>query len=137
VGGATSTVVRRRSAMRMNRALLLAAVFALSPLDGVAGEKQIVTVEELAGSWQGWITRGEDQEHATMYVSADGSYRSLTTGGASTEGKFYLQEGKLLYRSSRTTGTVSLSEDQGKTVLRVMPADPAYGAGSAEYERVE
>src|SRR5206468_10437337 len=27
LGGATSTVVRRRSAMRMNRALLLAAVF--------------------------------------------------------------------------------------------------------------
>ena len=39
-----------------------------------------------------------------MYVSADGSYRSLTTGGASTEGKFYL---------------------------------PTYGAGSAEYERIE
>ena len=63
-----------------------------------------------------------------------GSYRSLTTGGASTEGKFYLQDGKLLYRSSRTTGTASLSEGQGKTVLRVMPADPTYGAGSAEYE---
>ena len=32
----------------MHRALLLAAVFALSPLDGVAGEKQIVDVKELA-----------------------------------------------------------------------------------------
>jgi len=67
--------------MRMNSA---------STLDGDAGEKQIVAVEELAGSWQGWVTRGEGQEHAAMYVSADGSYRSLTTGGASTEGKFYL-----------------------------------------------
>jgi hypothetical protein len=123
--------------MRTNRALLLAAVLALSPLDGVAGEKQIVAVEELAGSWQGWVTRGERREHATLYVSADGSYRSLTAGGATTEGKFYLRDGKLLYRSSRTTGTASLSEDQGTIVLTVMPADPAYGAGSARYERIK
>jgi len=33
----------------MHLALLLAAVFAVSPLDGVAGEKQIVDVKELAG----------------------------------------------------------------------------------------
>src|SRR5262249_33922951 len=102
--GATATIERRRSAMRTSGAVLLAAVLALSPLDGVAGDKQIAAVEELAGSWQGWITRGEGRERATMYVSADGSYRSLTKDGASTEGKFYLQDGKLLYRSSRTTG---------------------------------
>ena len=36
-----------------NRALLLAAVFALSTLDGVAEERQIVDVKELAGSWRG------------------------------------------------------------------------------------
>jgi hypothetical protein len=124
--------------MRMSSAVFLAAVLALSTLDGVAGEKQLVDVKELAGTWQGWVTRGDGHERATMYVSDDGSYRSLTTDGAYTEGKFYLQDGTLRYRSSRTTGTASLSEDQGKTVLRVMPADPMYGAGSsAEYERVE
>jgi len=124
--------------MRMSSAVFLAAVLALSTLDGVAGEKQLVDVKELAGTWQGWVTRGDGHERATMYVAADGSYRSLTTDGAYTEGKFYLQDGTLRYRSSRTTGTASLSEDQGKTVLRVMPADPMYGAGSsAEYERVE
>jgi len=128
---------RRRSAMRMHRALLLAAVFALSPLDGVAGEKQVVDVKELAGSWQGWVTREEGQERATLIVSADGSYRALTTHGATTEGKFYLQDGKLRYRSSRTTGTASLSEDQGKTVLTVMPGDSEYKTGRAQYERVK
>src|SRR3989442_11262299 len=128
---------RRRSAMRMHRALLLAAVFALSPLDGVAGEKQVVDVKELAGSWQGWVTREEGQERATLIVSADGSYRALTTHGATTEGKFYLQDGKLRYRSSRTIGTASLSEDQGKTMLTVMPEDPKYQTGRAEYERVK
>jgi hypothetical protein len=34
--------------MRMPSALLLAAMF---PLEGVAGEKLVVDVKELAGSW--------------------------------------------------------------------------------------
>src|SRR5215510_14359762 len=122
---------RRRSAMRMYLAILVAAVFAVSPLDGVAEEKQIVDVKELAGSWQGWVTREQGQERATLIVSTDGSYRALTT-----DGKFYLQDGKLRYRSSRTTGTASLSEDQGKTMLKVMPENSYYKTGRAEYERV-
>jgi len=62
---------RRRSAMRMRRALLLAAVFAPSTLDGVAEEKQIVDVKELARSWRGWVTEVAGDEWATMNVSAD------------------------------------------------------------------
>ena len=123
--------------MRMHLALLLAAVFAVSPLDGVAGEKQIVDVKELAGSWQGWVTAVSGQERATMIVQADGSYKASTTRGSTSEGKFYLQDGKLRYRSSRTTGTARLSEDQGKTTLTVMPEDPNYQTGKAEYERVK
>jgi hypothetical protein len=123
--------------MRMHLPLLLVVVVALSPLDGVAAETQIGDVKELAGSWQGWVTREQGRERATMIVTADGSYRAMTTGGSSTEGKFYLQDGKLRYRSSRTTGTASLSEDQGKTVLTMAPVDPTYAAGSAEYERVK
>jgi hypothetical protein len=115
--------------------LLLAAVFAVSPLDGVAGEKQIVDVKELAGGWRGWVTTESGQERATMNVQADGSYKASTTRGSTSEGKFYLQDGKLQYRSSRTTGTARLSEDQGKTTLTVMPADPNYG--KAEYEQVK
>jgi hypothetical protein len=103
-------------------ALFLAAVWVLFPLDG--GEKQITDVKELAGRWQGWVTRERAQDHATMIVSEDGSYRSLTTHGASTEGSFYLHDGTLRYRSSRTTGTATLSEDQGKIVLTLVPADP-------------
>jgi hypothetical protein len=61
----------------------------------------------------------------------------LTARGAITEGKFYLQDGELRYRSSRTTGAASLSEDQGKTVLTVKPADPKYHTGRTEYERVK
>ena len=129
----------------MHRALLLAAVFALSPLDGVAGEKQIVDVKELAGSWRGWVNEVPGDEWATMNVSADGSYKASTISGT-TVGKLYLQAGKLRYRSSRTTplampsaevlGTASVSEDKGKTVLMLMPDDPNY-LGRAEYERVK
>jgi len=129
----------------MHRALLLAAVFALSPLDGDAGEKQIVDVKELAGSWRGWVNEVPGDEWATMNVSPDGSYKASTISG-STVGKFYLQAGKLRYRSSRTTplampsaevlGTASVSEDKGKTVLMLMPDDPNY-LGRAEYERVK
>jgi hypothetical protein len=123
--------------MRMHLPLLLVVVVALSPLDGFAGETQIGDVKELEGSWQGWLTREQGRERALMIVIADGSYRATTTAGSSTEGKFYLQDGKLLYRSSRTTGTVSLSEDQDKTMLTMTPGEPTYGAGRAEYERVK
>jgi hypothetical protein len=80
-----------------------------------------------------------------MNVSADGSYNASTIS-VTTVGKFYLQAGKLRYRSSRTTplampsaevlGTASVSEDNGKTVLTLMPEDPNY-LGRAEYERVK
>lgn len=130
--------------MRMPRALLLAAVFVLSALDGVAGEKHIADVKELAGSWRGWVNEVPGDEWATMNVSADGSYKATTISG-STVGKFYLQAGKLQYRSRRTTplampsaevlGTASVSEDEGKTVLTLMPEDPNY-LGRAEFERV-
>jgi hypothetical protein len=123
--------------MRMPLALFLAALFSMSPLDGVAGEKQVLDVNELAGSWRGWVTAEQGQERATMIVSADGSYKASTTRGSTSEGKFYLQDGKLLYRSSRTTGTARLSEDQGKTTLTVIPEDPSTSTGQAEYERVK
>ena len=72
-----------------------------------------------------------------MIIQADGTYKASTTRGTLSEGTFYLQDGKLRYRSSRTTGTASLSEDQGKTMLTVMPADSYYKTGKAEYERVK
>ena len=37
--------------IRMHSALLLAGMFAVFPLEGVAGGKLVVDVKELAGSW--------------------------------------------------------------------------------------
>ena len=87
--------------MKRRLALLLAALFAVSPLAGFAAEKQVKDVKELAGSWQGWVTE-QTQERANMVVQADGKYKASTTRGLTTEGQFYLQDGKLLYRSSRS-----------------------------------
>ena len=121
--------------MKMRLALVVAAMFALSPLDGVAGEKQVVDVKELAGSWRGWVTGEQGDERASMIVQADGTYKASTPRGLTSEGQFYVHDGKLRYRSSRTTGTARLSEDKGKTILTVMPEDPTYGR--ADYERVK
>ena len=123
--------------MRWHLALLLVASFAASPLDGVAGEKQVVDVKELTGSWRGWVRAESGQERATMVVQADGTYKASTTRGTLTEGQFYLRDGKLRYRSTRTTGTANLSEDQGKTILTVMPEDPTSDTGRTKYERVK
>jgi hypothetical protein len=119
--------------MKRKLALLLAALFVVSPLAGSAAEKQVKDVKELAGSWQGWVTE-QTQERANMVVQADGKYKAATTRGATTEGQFFLQDGKLRYRSSRTTGTATLSEDKGKTTLSVIADNPDYG--KAEYERI-
>jgi len=117
--------------------VLLAAAFALSPLAGVAGEKKVSDVKELAGSWRGWVTGEQGDERANMTVSADGRYKASTISGSTTEGQFYHQDGKLRYRSSRTTGEASLLEDKGKMTLKVLPEDPNYRTGSAQYERVK
>ena len=123
--------------MRWCLALLLAGSFAASPADGVAGEKQIVDVKELAGSWRGLVSTGSGQERATMIVQPDGTYTASTTHGTLSEGSFYLRDGKLRYRSTRTTGTANLSEDRGKTILTVIPEDPTSDTGRTKYERVK
>ncbi len=123
--------------MKWHLALFLAASFAASPLDGVAGEKQIANVKELAGSWRGLVKTEFGREGATMVVDEDGTYKASTMRGTLTQGTFYLRDGKLRYQSTRTTGRASLSEDQGKTVLTMMPVDPTADTGRTEYERVK
>ena len=131
--------------MRAHLVLLLASLFALSPLYGIAEEKQIADVKELAGSWQGWVRTEFGRERATMVIQEDGTYKASTTRGTLTEGSFYLRDGKLRYRSTRTMGTATLSEGQGKTILTVMPTggptgtprDPTADTGRSEYERVK
>jgi len=123
--------------MRINVVLFLAAAFALLPFQGLAADKPIQDVKELAGNWQGWVTAEVGDERATMIVQEDGKYKAATTRGTQSEGQFYLQDGKLMYRSSRTAGMANLTEEGGKTTITILPNDPSYRTGSARYERVK
>ena len=124
--------------MRMCQAFVLAVVLALSPLYGFAEEKKVSDVKELAGSWTGWVTtRDQGDERGSMTVMPDGSYKAATINGSTTEGQFYLQNGKLMYRSSRTTGAAKLTEDKGRTTLTQIPDDPNFRTGTGRYERVK
>ena len=121
--------------------VLVALVFAVSPLAALAAEKQITDIKQLAGTWQGWVTSQlSGSERVLMTIKEDGSYQASTErdGGTLTVGKYYLQGGKVRYRSSRTEGTVVISEDKGKTTLTLSPEgsfNPV--TGPATYERVK
>jgi hypothetical protein len=118
-------------------ALVVSLAFITLPLAGVAADKQITDVKELAGSWEGWVaSQTGGLERATMIIKQDGSYQASTRAGTQTVGKYYLDGGKLRYQSSLTSGSATVSEDKGKTFLTVIPEGTAYPAtGKTQYER--
>jgi hypothetical protein len=105
-------------------ALVMVLVFAISPVAALAADKQIADVTELAGTWQGWVTSQlSGSDRVLMTIKEDGRYQfSLTRdGGTPTVVKYYLEGGKLRYRSSRTEGTAVVSEEKGQTILTITP----------------
>jgi hypothetical protein len=123
--------------MRMLLALLLAVAFAVSPTDGIAGEKQITDVKELAGTWRGSATSDSGVARATMTVKEDGSYEASTQFGTLTVGKYSLEDGKLRYRSTLSVGTATISEERGRTFLTVIPEGLKPITGKTVYERIK
>jgi hypothetical protein len=121
---------------RARLVVLLVAALMVSGAAAIAGEKQIAAVKELAGTWQGWTFLGTKQTRVTMVIREDGSYEASTPMGEVTVGKYYLENGKLRYRSSRTEGAATVSEDKGKTFLTVVPEGTTYETGKTEYERM-
>jgi len=122
-------------------ALLAPVVLTACTLAGTAVEKPLTDVKELAGTWQGWVTtQVGGNARVLMIIKEDGSYEASTTipGGTLTVGKYYLESGKLRYRSSRTQGTATVSEERGKTILTVTPEGSfSFDTGSAVFERVK
>ena len=58
--------------------------------------------------------------------------------GTLTLGMYYLDGANLRYRSSRTEGTATVSEDRGKTILTVTPEGSfSVNTGRAVFERVK
>jgi hypothetical protein len=59
-----------------------------------------------------------------------------------TVGRYYIEDDKLRYRSSRSAGIATVSEEKGKTFLLVIPDGTdamgiAMSTGRTEYERVK
>ncbi len=126
---------------RMFAALALVVASTVCPNVASADEKKIADVKELAGTWQGWVTnQNGDQTRALMTIKEDGSYQSSATddGGTLTVGTYYLERGRLRYRSSRTQGSVTVSDEKGKSVLTVSPEGSySFATGRAVFERVK
>ena len=122
-------------------ALFIVLAFAVSPVAAQGADKQITDIKQLAGTWQGWVTSQlAGSERVLMTIKEDGSYQSSTTrdGGTLTVGKYFLEGGKVRYKSSRTQGTAAVSEDKGKTTLTLAPEgsfNPV--TGPAVYERIK
>jgi hypothetical protein len=113
----------------------------LSSLPVVGAEKQITDVKEIAGSWEGWATSQLGaQTRIQMTIKPDGTYESSTIapGSTLTRGTYYLDGGTLRYRSSRTQGTATVSQENGKTRLTVTPEGTvSYATGPATFERLK
>ena len=84
-------------------------------------------------SWMQRVAREMNLSETAFLEKRDDGF-ALRWFTPTTEGQFFLQDGKLRYRSSRTTGTAKLSDDKGKTTLSVIADNPDYG--KAEYERI-
>ena len=114
------------------------APMSAAPKAGEPLAKPITDVKDLAGVWQGWVTSQlGSQSRVSMTIKEDGSYEGASTTGSLTLGTFYLDGGKLRYRSSRTEGTATVSEDKGKTFLTIIPEGThGFETGAALYERV-
>ena len=122
--------------MRSLLVTLVAVALLAWPVVGRGADKQVADVKELAGSWQGWVNLGTGQGRATMTIKDDGAYEASTQTGTITRGSFYVENGALRYRSSRSSGTARLTEDRGKERLLLVPEGPHYDTGPTEYERV-
>jgi hypothetical protein len=122
-------------------AILVALVLAVNPLAAPAAEKQITDIKQLAGRWQGWVnSQLSGSGRVLMTIKEDGSYQSSTeqAGGTLTVGQYYLEGGKVKYRSSRTQGSVVISEEKGKTIMTITP-EGTYNpvSGPATFERMK
>jgi len=74
-------------------------------------------VASLAGVWEGQsVIPGSASSPLTMTVKSDGTFIFVGTR-ATTPGRLWISDGKILYESAFSTGTMTLHEGDGKRVL--------------------
>jgi hypothetical protein len=119
--------------MRLPLARLLVAALALT-LAGCAEMSQsppalspvaITDIGSVAGKWAGSVkglpSRRDQDDWVDVVIGPDGTYDFgiyRTIGVFGGKGTLTVQDGKLVFRGDRGTGTLSLFEGGGKRVLR-------------------
>ena len=104
--------------MRAFIAILLAMFLAAPTAAPTSAESLTVTnVRELAGTWEGYPrdNSGTSTTPTTWTIREDGTYTSAWT--INTQGKIQLVNGKLIYESGLTNGTLALEQRGGRQLL--------------------
>jgi len=101
---------------------LVAIVFmmllvALTTAPALAESLTVSNVRELAGTWEGYPrdNSGTSTTPTTWTIREDGTYTSVWT--INTQGKIQLVNGKVIYESGLTSGTLALEQRGGKQLL--------------------
>jgi len=89
------------------------------PTSLLAGNLTVTDVKELAGSWEGFLRADYNQQTAVRWtVREDGTFTSV--GQSVSEGKIKLVDGRLMYETTLSKGTLSLEDRRGKQILNVV-----------------
>ena len=97
--------------------LFVVIAFASTPL--LAGNLTVTDVKELAGNWEGYLRSDYNQQTAVKWtVRQDGTFTSV--GQSVSEGKIQLVNGRLMYETTLSKGTLSLEDRRGKQILNVV-----------------
>jgi hypothetical protein len=96
-------------------------------VSGCAGAVPVARVDELAGAWSGRVTNPAGHAAAAMTVAPDGAFRGMMyLDGGDREfrgGLVVVRPGEVRYRSTDGTGTVRVSDEQGRRVLKFFRDD--------------
>ena len=99
-------------------------------------EKPVTDVKYLAGTWQGYpydrVTGKKARKLVTIIVKEDGSYEA--SGAIIVQGSLRVDSGKVLFQSSRASGTVILSEEKGQETMKFLLEN---GNLTGEYDRLK
>ena len=104
-----------------SRALVLGAVlFTL----GCASAAPVASVADLTGEWKGRISSPRGQAPAAMAIAADGEFKGtmfIEGGDQSFHGALVVvRPGHVRYQGTDGNGTVRISEENGRRVLKFL-----------------
>ena len=89
-------------------AVSVVVLIAMASLTALGGESRSLMSGTSRGPGGGWVSGV--QNVSTMTIREDRSYQASVPGRSADGRKYYLEDGKLRYRSSRSTGIETWAE---------------------------